>query len=286
MFELFKKQQQPTSDVLVFDKPLEFDKKKTTNELIEEIHESFFTEVDRLLEEAKIELPTESPMQHLIDKRDRLVALGFTNTKEVKSVQEEIDRLRQNKINNERKKFLISAINYFSRKYPNYKFITEDSVKRICNKYGLIYGTIDKYIGTVPDKNLKQMEEFKINENDEAYFCTVIGYWVSENVNTFIDRSEYEEIIEERKNKSKDPFHIEIGGYSRFVDKCSLEIAAPITDFDTKGMEVKDFKLQEVPIPDPIVLQPVMFKGERFYLVVTAWGLEASDEDVVNERMN
>ena len=51
-------------------------------------------------------------------------------------------------------------------------------------------------------------------------------------------------------------------------------------------MELKDFKLSKIEIPDPVVLQPVNFKGEKYYLIVTAWGDEASDELVVNETLN
>lgn len=40
--------------------------------------------------------------------------------------------------------------------------------------------------------------------------------------------------------------------------------------------------LTRVNVPDPVVLQPV--KGG--FLIVCAWGEEASDEIVVNEKMN
>jgi hypothetical protein len=70
------------------------------------------------------------------------------------------------------------------------------------------------------------------------------------------------------------------------MGSCPLEIAAPASDFDTTGMELKNFKLSPIEFPDPIVLQPVFFEGSKHYLIVTAWGLEASDEMVVNEKMN
>jgi hypothetical protein len=70
------------------------------------------------------------------------------------------------------------------------------------------------------------------------------------------------------------------------LNKCSFEIAAPQTDFDMSGMVVENHKIINVPIPDPIVLQPVFFKEKKHYLVVTAWGTEASDVSIVNERMN
>ena len=72
------------------------------------------------------------------------------------------------------------------------------------------------------------------------------------------------------------------------IDKraCPLEIAAPAKDFNLSEAEIKNFKITKVHIPDPVVLQPVFFKGEKYYLIVTAWGQEASDELVVNHKMN
>jgi hypothetical protein len=55
-------------------------------------------------------------------------------------------------------------------KYPNNKFITEESVKKICEKYNLVYSTIDRYIGTVPDKNLTEIANFKINDEDKVCY--------------------------------------------------------------------------------------------------------------------
>lgn len=52
-----------------------------------------------------------------------------------------------------------------------------------------------------------------------------------------------------------------------------------------RGMSIKNFKLEKE-IPDPIVLMPVFCYGRKNYLVVTAWGEEASDDLVVNQKMN
>lgn len=42
------------------------------------------------------------------------------------------------------------------------------------------------------------------------------------------------------------------------------------------------YKIQNIPAPDPVTLQPV--KGG--YLILAAWGDEASDEIVVNQNNN
>ena len=63
-------------------------------------------------------------------------------------------------------------------------------------------------------------------------------------------------------------------------------MVAPVTDFDMFNREVVGHQITDIPAKDPIVLQPVQYKGNKYYLIVTAWGLEASDESVLNPVMN
>lgn len=264
----------PSDNVVI--ETTEVVKEKTVYELVEEIHDTFFTEVDRLLKSANEFNSLETNKQELIDKHDRLQSLGFTSSKEVKEASGEIKRLEELRKENKKKEELIDAINYFSFKYPQYKFITEGSVKKICQKYGLVYGSVDKYIGEVPDKNLKHIEDFKIDEDDEAW-VKFIGNNRSRVATSLIISKK--DIPEEQDNT--------INGIDFFVryDKESLEIAAPLKDFNMEKSVVKDQKIQNE-VPDPIVLKPVIFNKTKHYLIVTAWGPEASDELVVNHKMN
>lgn len=252
---------------------------KEMNALIDEIHESFYTEVDKLLAHAKVKLSTDTTKQALIDKCNRLEALGFTQTKEVVEARKEIQRLNTLEIENEKRSKLTEAINYFSNKYPQYKFITEESVKKICEKYNLVYGSIANYRGTVPDENLRQMENFSIKEQDKIYLQGYRG--------TFSGQTKYEAIdLKTYKDRSQSDIWARHGNFS--YKEAFLEIAAPAKDFDMTGMELNGTKIVAKPIeiPDPVVLQPVIYDGVKHYLIVTAWGQEASDELVVNERNN
>ncbi len=289
MLKLFKKEA-----VKVIERT--FTKQKSVNEMIEEIHQSFDTEVEKLLAEANVSHSLETDKQHLIDKCARLKSLGFINTKEVKQAEGELSRLEALKVENAKKSELIAAINHFQQKYPHYKFITEDSVKKICAKYGLIYGSIGQYIGAVPDSNLRTMEAFKIDEKDECRFSAVYYRgWQSET----LDKMQYYNVEPAKESPKpaidKDEYMrnlmwASIAQSNSTVErkgKCGLEIAAPLSDFNTQGMELKKFELKDkIEIPDPVVLQPVHFAGQKHYLIVTAWGLEASDELVVNEKHN
>ena len=101
-----------------------FQKPKSGNDLVDEIHETFFTEIDRLLAEAKILRSAETNMKEVILKAQRLKELGFIRASEVSGVISEIERLQVIEKENLEKQNLISAIQYFSNKYPQYKFIT------------------------------------------------------------------------------------------------------------------------------------------------------------------
>ncbi|MCK9417689.1 hypothetical protein M0Q97_13685 [Candidatus Dojkabacteria bacterium] len=264
-----------------------FKKVKATNTVtVEDIHESFFTEVDRLLEEARISHSLESDKLDLIDKCDRLEKLGFSQSQEVREAKLEIQRLNELKTENAKKEELIDAINYFSQKYPLYKFITEESVKKICEKYGLIYSEVNNYIGTIPYKNLKEMENFKISDDDIPVNVTKQNFNLRWNSNNSIMSA----------NKVKFDFGSDIGLTNNYfkkdddyynINKIPLYIAAPIKDFNTKNMEIKEYKLDKPQIvQDPIVLQPVFYKQKQYFLIMTAWGEEASDENVVNQNFN
>lgn len=283
MLKLFKKSEKSDTKVSV----VSF-KGKTTNEVIEEIHESFFTEVNKLLAAAKIENSLYTDKQILIDKCARLKALGFTNTIEVKEAEGELERLEILRKDNKEKKTLIETINYFSFKYPNYKFITEESVKKICEKYNLVYGEIGKYIGTVPDKNLKHIEDFKVLEDDECFIHEehYSRFMMGDRIisKEYLSFSIFKSMLT-RKSELLRLHHFDM--YFREIDmKCPLEIAAPIKDFNMEGREVKDYKISKIEIPDPIVLKPVIFNKQKHYLIVTAWGIEAGDEIIVNANHN
>lgn len=251
---------------------------KTTSELVKEIHTNFYTEVDRLLIDAKNVGSVETEYQHLIDKSKRLERLGFKNSKEVNDARVEIKRLDNIRNENKKKENVIKAINYFSIKYPQYKFITEESVKTICEKYGLIYGDVSKYKGSVPDKNLVHIEKFNIENVDK---CFDMNYRSSySNSHTPIS---YDYYIRYRNSDNG----ISFSNGRNYYTECPLEIAAPESDFDTSGMEIKNSKLSKIFVaPDPVVLQPVFFNDTKYYLIVTAWGDEAEDEKVVNHIMN
>ena len=174
---------------------------------------------------------------------------------------------------------LLEAISYFSQKYPNYKFITEGSVKKLCEKYNLFLGISSQYTGVIPEKNLSYIENFRVEQKDQCYL------FIIDEINHApeIIPSSLED-IPKWVNKYK---HYKYGSYgSTEYHKAPLEIVAPLKDFSLEAHKTKGHKIIKVSVPDPVVLYPVVFKETKYYLIVTAWGLEAEDDLVLNPKHN
>lgn len=249
------------------------------NVLIDKIHNEFYSEVGILLDQASQFNEVKNRKPELVDKRNRLYNLGFRNTPEMIEAEEEIVRLDILEKENLSKKELIEAINYFSANYPEYKFITEQSVVNICNKYGLVYSTVDNFRGNIPISNLEQIEKFKIKDNDKLYLKVWHFSNGQEEEIRIINYDTYRLI-----NKSPKNFYQSEWEYKESL----LEICAPLNQFDITDLELQGKKLvkKQIEIKDPIVLCPVVYNKIKYYLIVTAWGKEASDSEVINHHMN
>lgn len=141
--------------------------------------------------------------------------------------------------------------------YPNNKFISWSQARDICKKYGLELTGVENYTGTIPEKNLREIEQFNLREKD-AYYDDFEE----------ISKREYDKLPEEERSYATTGADHHICGYYKAVKRrYGFCICAPKKD---------------ISIPDAVVLQTV----EDGYLIVTAWGDEAADEIVVNEKMN
>lgn len=292
MFNFFKKEEPVVS---VFFK----EKSKYSKEVLE-IHHEFEIASDKLLKECKEILQKADNIN--TDKTKRLENLGFKQAKEVLEVKPLIQKAVLSKDQ-------IDLINYYKINYPFNKFITEDQVKEICHKYNLVCGNVERFKGFVPEKNLLDIENFKLKEK-ESNFLICKGLrgtkdFVLENakVYEYFD-SDYFFIVKKGKEKySYDDFAFQSNDGVEFYAKDrenifglkslghinfniinnNLQICAPVKDMDITGLELTEgYKLEKKHIPDPVVLQPV----NGGYLILTAWGDEASDPIVVNEINN
>lgn len=208
---------------------------KTNVELIEDIHNEIYSAHDLLLKEAKTVLETPIDESKAQDYQ-KLINLGFNNEKNISFYKEEVKKIEESKK-------IKSTIEYYSFKYPFNKFINEYSVVRICEKYGLLLTNVDRFIGGIPEKNQKEIINFKVDKIDLPH--------------SYTKESEY------------------VGG-------TTLLIVATKDQLNMKNARVQGHKLVDIVKEDPIVLQPV----KEGYLIVSAWGIEASDKEIQNPRFN
>lgn len=223
--------------------------------------ETLFIEVysaqDELLKEAN-RILTE-PHQYSEERYvvlKKLSSLGFINAEQVKEFREMEDKKQeQGRVK--------KIVEYFMRNYPNNKFITENAVKTICKKYGLLLGEVSDYIAEIPEKNQNEIVNFKFKEFDfrepsEVYRS---GFFASH-----LYRGLYHTSCD-AENKD------------RWIEGKKLLIMAPENKFDMRNKEKIGHTIK---LKDPIVLQPV----SSGYLIVSSWGLEAKDPEIQNPRHN
>lgn len=235
--------------------------KKSEQEIIEEIHDTFEGAADAALAEAKKILS-----QHIdADEKQMamdLIKLGFDSSALATKM-----RTQQKEI--EAQKVRANIVMKWQVEYPQYKLIFLDQVEKICKKYGLVIGASYRYIGDIPKKNVQEMLDFKIKpqhqlyreggRSNELYAITKQSYRIS--------NSAYDEarngIIQHQP--------------------CPFFICAPAKDMRINDSE----KIEGTQIvqKDPIVLMPIEPQGTAF-LIVTKWGLEGNDASLVNEIKN
>lgn len=288
MFNIFKKKE-----------PVQQEEKQGNNypAAVVEIHREFHTAADRLLEDARATILEAGKKDAL--KVSRLERLGFKLAAQVTEAKPLIKKA-------ELSKEKIDLVNLYSLRYPNNKFITEQQAEVICTKWNLVCGPVASFTGFVPEKNLKQIEDFEVNQEDVLVDAVRITRAWNTGTNDFTSRSRGADHIHKVLGVDVIPCNdprliwhkdglfglnaINPSGTAyvtkyEHIDRTGLRICAPKKEMNVDGLKKTGFsffKVTEKHVPDPVVLQPV--KGG--YLIVTAWGDEASDENVVNQKFN
>lgn len=228
----------------------------------EQVHNDFYSAGDNLVKYAETLLD-----KRRIEKANRLSAVGFECVEEVKSSKNIADAQE-----------LARLWNYYKLKYPLYKFISNSDLYRLCKKYNLYERAISKYKGFVPEKNLLQIEKFKVDQIDlgleySVYYSYNRGHGHAEPITR-------EEFLERKFPDRIKPVPDEFSFYSNEQEMIGLKICAPAKDIQL-GYNEK-LENNKIIVVDPLVIQSV--RGG--FLIVTAWGDEASDPEVINEINN
>lgn len=272
-FKFFKKAKEVLFDSTI---PLH----QNTLETIQAIHNEFDTAADRALEEAMFILSQEGVSELKKEKASLMSKFGFTGTKQVEEV-------KKHKETEEKEKHRAQVVAKYREKYPQYKFIFMNQVHEICKKYELVCGPVEMYKGDVPLKNLKEIEMFKVKDEEMYYVYSYSGGWVADPTRVLNEEypSHVMNLIEWKLEYEKER-ELEKGlarhGISYFnlrKNKAIIPffICAPKSEMNTKGYKM-DGVFAHKEIPDPIVLHYV----KDGFLVVSKWGIEG-DDPIVNE---
>lgn len=280
-------------------------------EVVKRIHNEFNIAGERLLQESLSIIENAEKID--INKAIRLNNVGFVNNP-LLSKAKQIEELT-----NYPAKIAKLVIDY-KQTYPLHKFISHLDVEKICKKYNLILGGTDDYIGFVPEKNIKEIEFFNTNYNSikkrfllqdvqiSGFFDNIFStkmhmkYWAVKNFikknNSVIKISEKNPFLSDINKdgywqKKAIEFELESSfshlkkdwsiniNVIKFTRLSAFMICAPQKDMIKKKNHTNIEYVIEY-VPDPVVLYPV----ELGYIIVTAWGDEASDPLVTNHQMN
>ena len=288
--------------------------------LDEEIHKAVFSAQEELINEAEKILSSLKSDNELGDVEYSekvkylkiMKEIGFVNSKEVVELTKKLDAYQENKrkqkINQSVAEKQIKLIHYYGEKYPNNKFIDKESIKSICNRFGLLFAPVGLYSDEIPVKNMAEISVFKCDIEDKMLKSTItidsdeLASKISgEKIQRFNrgivtielslpffgkDILFYNDIqpiilseIKSRYNISLLSYKVRSDNFSQVKSESDeLEnamIIAPKNKFSIpkdyvveNGFEVGYRKI--VVIKDPVVLQPVI----GGYLIVSAWGFE------------
>lgn len=278
MFDWFKSKEGKTSETKEIGREPLYDKKveptvieqileqaapeKSVQEIIQEIHDAYDGSAKAILEESQ-KVIAESDTAD-INKGERLAKLGFTGTKKAVSTERAIQLKKRAEDN-------AKLVQYYTQTYPFNKFITKEQVAEINKKYGLVCVPVAWYNADVPEKNLREIENFQVKEEDRSFQFTYSN-WKGGFQRNHLTQQEFLE----NEKVFKEGFS---GGPEGLYISCP-ESEADIPSnmgyyYDKQGFVQRK-------IEDPIVLQPVI----GGFLIVSKWGLEAQDPDLINIKLN
>lgn len=176
------------------------------------------------------------------------------------------------------------AAKYYQDKYPAYKFISHDQTELLCKKYGLLLSETENFIGIIPQSNLDEITSVKLSCEDYVSIVSNEGHRY--NIGMF--KEAYgEQKLKEVVDADGKQVHIgyikgEHREYGLYASLAPLRfcIAAIPSLFNLKDkLVLSDYIIID---RDPIVFCRV----NHGYLIITAWGDEASIPEIVNEKMN
>ena len=176
---------------------------------------------------------------------------------------------------------IIDELNHYINKYPLLKIIDKSSLSSVLEKYDLVLGKSSLFIERIPNLNIKEIMYSLSLITLENKFDSIDVYKKKLNSAKWIERIVDEELQELYLTNFK--FNGEVYENSTYILKPNfknIHIAAPIGFFKLKGEKIKNRQIIE---DDPIVVIEIT---ENIFAILTAWGLESSDNLIINHSKN
>lgn len=233
---------------------------KSDKKLLKEIHTAFDTCGERLVKEAQALLQNaqDNNIEH---RRKLLLDAGFHNSEVVKQTNELFFKRTEAQ----------DIMSCYNNMNGMYKVITLQEIVNITEKYKLCMTQNKHYQGDVPEKNLNDILRFKEQSKDKVRFDTDnMRICAFESDFTKDAAFDIKEGIKQKKItifKRKDPI---------VLYPCRGIVSYNTINTILGGRSVwqdRDEK-QESTI------------NEKYWYVVTAWGPEASDPKIINQKFN
>ena len=230
------------------------------NVTVEMIHNDFYSVNNNLLSIKNFEIDSE-----LIEKKEKLEKIGVSNNHPI--IQKYVSLRRQQYRIDEKIK-LQKYVEYYNKKYPFLKVIDYDSVMKICDKYKLVLNNMDNFFGDIPDKNINEiLQNYKLVSDEDRFKFQLNSSWGTNFA--------FRQIMIVANNNLFDKYINEDESYYVYmpegIEKFIISVKDPIALLPIKADE-SDYHYSNS-CPD-------------LFLILSAWGEEANDELVVNEKLN
>jgi hypothetical protein len=261
-----------------------------------------------LEEKARVRADIEIGKFIIVKKATQLRALGFTSMPEVAKLAQLEEEAKKKLMNiglrirglerkyddalKEDKKVRNELTLYYKEKYPLLKFIREDQLDAVCEKYGLVYAPVSRYIGIVPQAILDEItERDSISKEDFTELIYDVHLYRDfgkhkDSANLTFGENEYLCLTRNHfwyQNIAvevgfKDPYMSRVSVTAHGEEKRGLFIAADKSMFtgleELKKEKFGFFRKAKAVVPDPVVFRFV--RGG--VLIIAKWGPEAEDE--------
>ena len=233
-----------------------------------EIHSAFKSSIDsNTIDSLKIDLEEYSTLSKSISTLDKI---GFQNSITTRKLKHRFAKIE----NAEKRNLLSEEILKIQALYPNYRMIGFKKTVELCEKYNLYLSSAELFIGSIPNKNAKEIEEYvqtmSSNKNVTCLKTYDINDLISGNMWTSYTPSLF--IAARRSDFATHPYMIQIGRTLQMVEKPQFELKFNI------NMPNLD--------PDPIILSPIKVGKTFVFHIVSAWGTEADDDYVTPKIKN